>query len=133
MYCPLSATDMKTGVFVTVAVNIDGEGKEKGPKRDRGRSGFVEGFDYFGNEGVADYVFVGESDGGDAFNAFEETDAGKEAAVGGAWEVHLSGVSGYYEFGAGAHAGEEHLELTQIGVLGFVQNYAGEDKGPVSL
>ncbi len=81
MYCSLSATVMKTGVFVPFAVNIDGEGKEKGPKRDRGRSGFVEGFDYFGNERVADYVFVGESDGGDAFNAFEETDAGKEAAV----------------------------------------------------
>ncbi len=44
-------------------------------------------------------------------------------------EVNLGGVSGHDELGAGAHAGEEHLELSQVGVLSLVQNDAGFVQG----
>jgi len=78
---------------------------------------------------MADDVLVGEADGGNALDALQEADAREQAAVFPAGQVYLGGISGDDEFGAGAHAGEEHLQLPQVGVLGLVQNDAGFVQG----
>ena len=40
-------------------------------------------------------------------------------------EVYLAGVAGNYELCIAAHSGKEHLELSEVGVLCLVQDYAG--------
>ena len=74
---------------------------------------------------MADNVGRGEPYGSDALYSFEKLYSAEKSGILPAGKVYLSCISGDDELGAGSHSRKEHLELAEVGVLGFVQNDSG--------
>ena len=81
---------------------------------------------------MSDYVFILEEDGLDSLYVLSEFYAFKQTGVSFVRKVDLAGISGHYELCVASHSRQEHLELSQIGVLGFIQNHAGAVKRAAS-
>ena len=79
---------------------------------------------------MPDNVLVGEPYHADTLDCLQQVDAPDESRVAFPRQVHLARIPGHYELGIGPHSGEEHFQLSEIGVLGLVEDHAGPVEGP---
>ena len=76
------------------------------------------------------HVLGPEIDDGHPFDILYKRDSAHQPGVFFIGQVYLRGVTGDDELGVAAHAGEEHLQLTQGCVLGLVEDDEGAVQGP---
>ena len=73
---------------------------------------------------MSDDVFVPEEYGLYTLYVLGEFYAPEQAGVAFVRQVYLAGVTGDDELGVASHTGQEHLQLSKVGVLCFIQNDA---------
>ena len=76
------------------------------------------------------HILCPEIDNGNTFYIPYQIDSAHQPGVFFVGQVYLGGVTGDDKLGVAAHAGEEHLQLSQGGVLGLVQDDEGTVQGP---